>query len=371
MAHHDPIDSIIADLVTLDESFRDDETELRALIASFIAERPTLAIDPQFIASLRAKLVGNPAHVKSRRTLPTPSPYWWLIRLVPIGALALITLILMPAQGPNLVTPESDTVSVEQYENAPAPTSDVGRTQEAPVTPYAKTLVAPSGAGGSETASFAATSDQRVVPGNEERIIVPTGDTLTILSQKVDATFMIESVTLSTPGFIVIRTEGEGAIVGVSTLLSLGVSRGVTVPLTGSLRESTSLVATIYHDDGDRQFNEMSDTLVHDANGIPYEVRFSIDAPVTQSDTTLLAPPYPPEAALVRKIVANIASVTEKQVTVTAVYSVTWQNGCLGIETPGSMCTMGLVPGYQVLAEANGITYVFHTDQNGNVARAE
>jgi hypothetical protein len=46
-----------------------------------------------------------------------------------------------------------------------------------------------------------------------------------------------------------------------------------------------------------------------------------------------------------------------------------WPDGCLGVQTPGVMCTMVITPGYLVILEAGGKQYEYHTDVNGGVVR--
>jgi hypothetical protein len=55
-------------------------------------------------------------------------------------------------------------------------------------------------------------------------------------------------------------------------------------------------------------------------------------------------------------------------ITVVSVEAVDWPDGCLGIQTPGVMCTMVITPGYRVILEANGKQYEYHTNASGDVA---
>ena len=52
-----------------------------------------------------------------------------------------------------------------------------------------------------------------------------------------------------------------------------------------------------------------------------------------------------------------------------SVEAVEWPDGCLGVHTPGVMCTMVITPGYRVVLEAGGKQYEFHTNASGDVVR--
>ena len=52
-----------------------------------------------------------------------------------------------------------------------------------------------------------------------------------------------------------------------------------------------------------------------------------------------------------------------------SVEAVEWPDGCLGVQTPGVMCTMVITPGYRVILEAGGKQYEYHTDASGDVVR--
>ncbi len=52
-----------------------------------------------------------------------------------------------------------------------------------------------------------------------------------------------------------------------------------------------------------------------------------------------------------------------------SVEAVEWPDGCLGIQTPGVMCTMVITPGYRVVLEAGGKQYEYHTNVSGDVVR--
>ena len=55
--------------------------------------------------------------------------------------------------------------------------------------------------------------------------------------------------------------------------------------------------------------------------------------------------------------------------TLVSVEKVEWPDGCLGVQTPGMMCTMVVTPGYRVILEVDGKQYEYHTNETGDVVR--
>lgn len=76
-----------------------------------------------------------------------------------------------------------------------------------------------------------------------------------------------------------------------------------------------------------------------------------------------------PAVASSRQDLAERLNVDPNTITVVSVEGVDWPDGCLGIQTPGIMCTMVITPGYRVVLEAGGQQYEYHTNASGNVAR--
>lgn len=54
------------------------------------------------------------------------------------------------------------------------------------------------------------------------------------------------------------------------------------------------------------------------------------------------------------------------QITLISTESVTWPNGCLGVERLGVMCTQALVEGYRIIFEAEGREYEVRTNESGS-----
>lgn len=79
--------------------------------------------------------------------------------------------------------------------------------------------------------------------------------------------------------------------------------------------------------------------------------------------------PTPPAAVLAQKDLAGKLNLSADAVKITSVEQVEWPNGCLGIVTPGIMCTDMVVPGYKVMLEAGGKTYEYRTDLEGKAVK--
>ncbi len=54
------------------------------------------------------------------------------------------------------------------------------------------------------------------------------------------------------------------------------------------------------------------------------------------------------------------------QIKVISTQAVTWPDGCLGVAHVGVLCTQATVAGFQIVLEANGKQYEYHTNQNGS-----
>ena len=83
------------------------------------------------------------------------------------------------------------------------------------------------------------------------------------------STVVVDSATLTAPGFIAISDEQNGqagSILGTSDLLSTGSVQNVTIPLSRKTVSGETLLVQIYKDNGDGAFNAASDELVKDGN---------------------------------------------------------------------------------------------------------
>ncbi len=48
-----------------------------------------------------------------------------------------------------------------------------------------------------------------------------------------------------------------------------------------------------------------------------------------------------------------------------------WSDSCLGLGGPAESCALVIVPGYRITLEADGVQYVYRTDESGSTLRLE
>ena len=75
----------------------------------------------------------------------------------------------------------------------------------------------------------------------------------------------------------------------------------------------------------------------------------------------------PPAALSARGDLVKRLQIDPDTIKLVSVEHVEWPDGCLGVQTPGIMCTMVVTPGYRVVLEAGGKQYEFHTNETGDV----
>ena len=74
------------------------------------------------------------------------------------------------------------------------------------------------------------------------------------------------------------------------------------------------------------------------------------------------------EAEMVAKTKTHLAKrlgVSEEEITVVSVESVTWRDASLGCPKKGRMYSQVLTPGYQIILEVNGTQYDYRTNETG------
>jgi hypothetical protein len=64
---------------------------------------------------------------------------------------------------------------------------------------------------------------------------------------------------------------------------------------------------------------------------------------------------------------AELAEVGREQLVMIRAESAVWNDGSLGCQEPGMMCTQALVNGYWVVIDAAGQNYDFRVDSRGNL----
>lgn len=89
------------------------------------------------------------------------------------------------------------------------------------------------------------------------------------------------------------------------------------------------------------------------------------EEPPTQTPLVLNAAQSAAIQALAEKL-----NLSTDQITMISSETVTWPDGCLGVQKLGVMCTQAEVPGYKIILEADGKKYEYHTNVDGTVVVA-
>jgi uncharacterized protein YidB (DUF937 family) len=63
---------------------------------------------------------------------------------------------------------------------------------------------------------------------------------------------------------------------------------------------------------------------------------------------------------------SKLTGLTADKITLISSEAVTWSDSCLGVQRAGLMCSQVLVEGFNIVLEAAGKEYEFHTNQNGS-----
>lgn len=242
----DSLELLLADIYALDPKLRERDTEVRAMVSELLANKPTVKINENFAQNLRAKLL-TPQAVPALRPQAIPSP--WLRYFVPLGAVAVLLLMLVP----NYVG--QPTV----YDNVAPSVAPVG-APDAFVAPEAKRSMDQS---------------QESVPMmmlmEEGGGAAVDGNDLGISFQTPGVVALVDFVSLTEPGFVVIsRSENgqTGAVLGFSYLLFAGYNEQIEIPLSEPMKAGETFVATLYLDNGDGIFDINSDTPLYDLDGV-------------------------------------------------------------------------------------------------------
>lgn len=77
---------------------------------------------------------------------------------------------------------------------------------------------------------------------------------------------------------------------------------------------------------------------------------------------------FPGAVLAARQILAQQLQLNLDEIEVVRFDAVDWPNSCLGIERADMACMMVITPGYQILLQAEGKSYEYHTDIDGGVA---
>ncbi len=189
MTLKDPrVATILSELYQIDKTLENHEEALVRLITTIDTTRPTITINEAYVADLRATLLAYKQPVAAS-VLPTHSFTWWLPRLAPVGvALFVFVMVILPQSEHVPDTPVLMPTATDE-------------TME--IMPYADTPAAGSMRSGESTQSDSVMMTAPALKSASPQPIVVTPP----LSGNL---LMIEQITLSEPGWIVIYEDHGG-----------------------------------------------------------------------------------------------------------------------------------------------------------------
>jgi hypothetical protein len=112
---NEKIESIINDLYAIDPTLREHDARIRALVATLIEVKPRVEIDQIFVTALRAQLLSSVQKTQIHSAQPTRESWnYWLFRLAPVGAIAVLFIALAPQLTQVGIPTDTNTPSPEQ-----------------------------------------------------------------------------------------------------------------------------------------------------------------------------------------------------------------------------------------------------------------
>ena len=81
--------------------------------------------------------------------------------------------------------------------------------------------------------------------------------------------------------------------------------------------------------------------------------------------------PVPEGVAAARAHLAQRLEVSENQILILTAYEREWPDACLGLAAKDEFCAQVIISGYEVTMLAKGGEYVYRTNLNGTVVRAQ
>jgi hypothetical protein len=274
------ITSLVSELIAYDESLKEHEADLCVLVSHMLTERPSVTIDDMWKKNLRARVLSG--HLRG-----VLSPYHkaerWGLRLIPIGMVTLLVLMLLPERT-HYLPPEPVREAARENvstETEPTMTDDWGvGGREAFV---AEDTPPPFGGGvgggmGGDMGSDPSAMGTAVTEGDRGDMAPkmmmdaqpPTPALFSILPQSPGPKVVVNEVTVTEAGFIVVYTydrNGEETVFGVSPLIRAGTTTNLPIYTTSSINVEGSYFARLHIDNGNRLFTATEDTPLTDAYG--------------------------------------------------------------------------------------------------------
>lgn len=248
------LETLVRDVLALDPDLVEKETEVRALIVALADTKPHIIPDEAFVRSLRDQLLSSAADTKPKLVPGLPL---WMVYVAPVGAVAVLVLMLLPGQPVEAPTMEE---GVEIGATHLVPDADAPREKRS----------------GAPTDEAVSTFSQLALPTDPV-------DTFALAPQEDGRAVVVEFAAVLAPSYLVVHSinpDGTpGEIMGVSELLTPDNFAPTTIVVTPGLVADTLYTAILYRDNGDQVFTVGKDQVVYDGTGeIPQQQVFSIPA---------------------------------------------------------------------------------------------
>lgn len=105
----------------------------------------------------------------------------------------------------------------------------------------------------------------------------PAEGAISISPQKAGSSIVVDEITLSKPGFVVIHEDNAGSpgkIIGQTFLLTAGTKQDIVVKV--SVQAGKTYYAMLHSDNGDTKFNATDDVPLKDSKGMPIMTMFTV-----------------------------------------------------------------------------------------------
>jgi hypothetical protein len=238
----DKIDDLIEELYRIEPTLKE-KPGIRAIVQSLIDARPDIKVDPAFAGRLRNILLAQ-QYAPDNKIKTYDAFSTWLMRLAPIGAIAILLLIIRPI--PERPVEQLDFSGPQMLESAPGLMSLPAEQDKSEAGP-------------------------RMMIASEE-------PSLFVQSQRPGREISVEFAYLDEPGYVAIFTaEGNtpGELIGVSSLLAKGRTDGLVIRLSRNSRAGEMLYAGIFKVT-DSRTAPLTDMPVLDSLGKPVYAIFDI-----------------------------------------------------------------------------------------------
>jgi hypothetical protein len=257
----DRLTTIIEDLYRLDPTLKGEDEAVRALVATLLKEKPIVVPDPAFVMKLRSELVVPSAGAVRPGSVASP---WWMVYAAPVGALALLLLILVP----KYVTSPTETTFTPTLAPTPVTNEEVADESVPDAASFQMSAPADMGTrkmGGAEgDAAFGSEMSIMAAPALD----VPAGPSLFAPDQVAGGEILAQVFSPTLPTILVVYKETE--VLGVSQLIvPTEQPLEVSVPLYTRAVAGDVLTLQLYADNGDGIFTPEVDALVYDDFGVP------------------------------------------------------------------------------------------------------